>query len=414
MRDTIIFAAPRAPHPLDTGAAIRVQRLATGLSGAFDVTFLTYRHHPDSPLHRTRAEFREVLGEMEVVMVPEVPALPGEAARRRGEFRSLFSADSWTWRHYRRPRFRDVAASIAREQDASLIHFDDPAVALPGKVPELINVLAAHNVEHRVIKGESAGASLRRKVVNAMEWRKVRREERSVWRSMDLCLAVSDVDAGAMRAAGARRVGICPVGTDPVERARLPRRAAGEPLEILFVGVGGYPPNARGVAWFVSNVMPRIQAETPAILNVVGRRPPMPVELPGVAYVGSVPELRPWYERAHLVVVPIFEGSGQRQKIVEAMAYGRPVVSTPVGAEGLPVNAGEHYVEASDPAAFAEAVVEVGLMCESPDGELARMLDAARGAIEYAFWPNVVGDLIERYQAEIAQARGVAAGRGAA
>jgi polysaccharide biosynthesis protein PslH len=414
MRDTIIFAAPRAPHPLDTGAAIRVHRLATGLSGAFDVTFLTYRHHPDSPLHRTREELREVLGEMKVVMVPEVPLLPSEAARRWGELRSLFSPHSWTWRHYHLSRFRETAGSLARERAAALIHFDDPTVALPGKVPELINVLAAHNVEYRVIKGESAGASLRRKVVNAVEWRKLRREERSVWRSMDLCLAVSEVDAGAMRAGGARRVGICPVGTDPVERAPLPRRAPGEPLEILFVGVGEYPPNARGIAWFVSNVMPLIGAETPASFKVVGRPPPKRVEGPGVTYVGSVPELRPWYERAHVVVVPIFEGSGQRQKIVEAMAYGRPVVSTPLGAEGLPVVAGEHYVEAAEPTAFAQAVVQLGRGCEAPEGELASMLEAARGAIEYAFWPNVVGDLIERYRGEIARARGEAAEKSAA
>ncbi len=177
------------------------------------------------------------------------------AARARG----ILSPHSSAWRPYLQlPAMREALVRTRERSGASLVHFDLYAVGLFGPLPGCVNVYAPHNVEHRILRAEARHAEGRRRLWSELNWRKLRREERRTWRSMDLCLAVSEQDAEQMRAGGARRVEICPNGTDAVERLPAPVRGSGDPLRILFVGNGGYPPNARGLQWFVSEVLPRV------------------------------------------------------------------------------------------------------------------------------------------------------------
>jgi glycosyltransferase involved in cell wall biosynthesis len=218
---------------------------------------------------------------------------------------------------------------------------------------------------------------------------------------MDLCLAVSELDASSMRGAGAQDVDICLVGIDPIPPRGLQLRRNDEPLRILFVGAGSYQPNELGIAWFVENVFPRVRDTIPAVFDVVGPPPNRPIRTRSVNYRGYVPSLAEFYRDAHVAVIPIFFGSGTRGKVVEAMAYDTPVISTTLGAEGLHVTPGEHYVSADTADEFAAALVDVGERLRSPDTALATMRDAARAAAERHFWPNVIGDLVEKYRARI-------------
>lgn len=154
---------------------------------------------------------------------------------------------------------------------------------------------------------------------------------------MGLCLAVSDVDAVAFREGGARRVELCPNGADALERLPRPRGQASDPLRVLFRGNRELPAYERGVSWFVREVIPGVQEHVPMTFRVVGSPPVRPFAAPHVDYVGARRRSLPtYYEEAD---VPVFQGSGTRLKVLEAMAYGRPVVPTPLGAEGLPVQA---------------------------------------------------------------------------
>jgi glycosyltransferase involved in cell wall biosynthesis len=171
----------------------------------------------------------------------------------------------------------------------------------------------------------------------------------------------------------------------------------------VFVGSGAFDPYERGLAWFVRNVIPRLRDRVPVEFDVVGERPSRPVPAPGVAYVGHVPAVRPWYERAHAAVVPLFEGSGTRLKIVEAMAQGRPVVSTTLGASGLPLSSDVHYLRADDADAFVTALAALAKNIERGDGAVDAMLDRARSAITSLFWPTIVDRLVDLYRGEIEQ-----------
>ncbi|MEJ7764946.1 MAG: glycosyltransferase family 4 protein [Acidimicrobiales bacterium] len=265
-----------------------------------------------------------------------------------------------------------------------------------------VNVYSAANVEQRLLAlGTDVGSPARR-LFNAIESRKVGPEEERVWRGMDLVLAVSEVDAQAMGSAGATRVALCPNGADLVHPYPPPRLRPEEPLRLLFVGSGAYRPYERGLAWFVREVIPLLQGRCAARFDVVGQPPRRPVAAPGVTYHGRVPDVTPFYHQAHAVVVPVFEGSGTRLKVVEAVAHGRPVVSTPLGAEGLPLAAGEHYFQSDDPHDFAEALITIGAAYRRlEDPRLRHMLEAARAAIEPLFWPTIVKNLITLYRAQL-------------
>src|SRR6202042_2685227 len=106
-------------------------------------------------------------------------------------------------------------------------------------------------------------------------------------------------------------------------------------------------------------VLPRAQANGPVVLDVVGARPAHPVAAAGITYHGRVDDIEPFYADAHAVVVPMFEGSGTRLKVIEASFLGRPVISTAVGVEGLPLTAGEHYLHAETAAEWVAAIERI-------------------------------------------------------
>lgn len=150
---------------------------------------------------------------------------------------------------------------------------------------------------------------------------------------------------------------------------------------IVFVGGFGHPPNADAAIWFVQNVLPAILARVPtARLAIVGSNPPACVAQlrgPRVSLFANVTdaELRAWYGRAKVAVVPLLAGAGVKLKTVEALWHGVPVVLTPVGAQGLPGVDRVVAVE-SEPAAFAAAVCDL-----LTDAALWRR----RGAAEIAY-----------------------------
>jgi len=129
---------------------------------------------------------------------------------------------------------------------------------------------------------------------------------------------------------------------------------------LLFVGYQRYTPNREGFQWFVREVWPVLRQSLPAIhCHVVGEGSEGLPTADGVHYHGKQPRLEPFYANTMAAIAPIFSGGGTRIKILEAMAHGRPVVSTSFGAAGLAVRHGDHLWIADTPAAFAEAIVRL-------------------------------------------------------
>ncbi len=199
----------------------------------------------------------------------------------------------------------------------------------------------------------------------------------------------------------------CAWFVSPVERERLQRFAWGtrcitvpngasrefysvsrSPAECsataLFVGSSTYQPNVDGLQWYLKHVWPRVLSQVNARMLVAGFGW-MPSSSPGtnVEVVGYVERLEDVVAEARVVVAPLLSGGGTKVKILEGMAAGRPIVTTPVGAEGLPVSDGVRVAAAAD--SFALETVKL-----LKSGELARRLgESNRMAVRSNAWEDV-------------------------
>jgi glycosyltransferase involved in cell wall biosynthesis len=390
-RASLIFAARRPPFPLDNGARIRSQRLAAGLSEHFDLTLVTFEGGPTGDeTSATPADLERLLPSARIELVP----FDGRAAGRLR--RDAFRPSSASWGPFDTRAMRRRLRALASPE--SVLHLDDPGVGLAGLgVRAALVAFAPHNIEYRVLRGVAPYLSLAERPFVELEWRKGAREERRLWRGTDLSVAVSELDAEAMRAGGAREVVVVPNGTDSAPRLPLAVPAPGDPLRLLFVGSGAYWPYEQGLAWFVGEVLPLVRGDGPVTLDVVGQAPDHPVRAEDVTYHGRVPEVAPFYERAHALVLPVFAGSGTRLKVIEAAMLGRPIVSTALGVEGLPLEPGYHYLRGERPEEFAAAIGSLRRLAGESPAALEAMLSAARRAAEPFTWDRIAAGLAETY-----------------
>lgn len=147
---------------------------------------------------------------------------------------------------------------------------------------------------------------------------------------------------------------------------QLPELALDGPLKLLFVGTLNYPPNENAVKWLVEDIMPAVRCkfgDRPVELTVIGRGPTDWIKAQSAAGAFSlhsnVPDVEPYYQDCHAVVVPIRAGGGTRIKILEAFGYGRVVISTKLGAEGIVADDGKELLIADTADEFAAAVLKL-------------------------------------------------------
>jgi len=137
------------------------------------------------------------------------------------------------------------------------------------------------------------------------------------------------------------------------------------PNSLVFTGSMDWLPNEDAIFYFVESVLPLIQKQVPEVtLEVVGRSPSRKLQAmaeaaPCIRLTGWVEDIRPFVARGSVCIVPLRIGGGTRLKIFEAMAMSKAVVSTTVGAEGLPVRSGDNILLADTPDDFARSVISL-------------------------------------------------------
>jgi glycosyltransferase involved in cell wall biosynthesis len=228
-----------------------------------------------------------------------------------------------------------------------------------------VTVLMMHDVRALLYEREARTlTSPRQRLGRLREARRYRRFERDYCRAYDLVVTVSATDADYVRRhyAPARCVTV-PIPLDATYFS--PARDVPEaPACILFTGHMAHPPNVAAATYFARAILPLVRPVVPgAEFWIVGRDPAPEVRAltasSGVIVTGTVDDIRPHLARATVVVVPLRFGSGMRQKILEAWAMEKAVVSTRLGAEGLDVRDGVNILLADDAETFAAAVVRL-------------------------------------------------------
>jgi polysaccharide biosynthesis protein PslH len=262
-------------------------------------------------------------------------------------------------------RFADsrVQAKVShwfRDQsfDVAVCDFLDAAVNFPKQLT-IPTVLFQHNVESEIWRRHAATqANPVKKLIYQLEFAKMSRYEREVVRSFRHVIAVSEHDRQLMsRWVDPSRITVVPTGVDLTQFRPVPSSSA--PL-VIFVGAMDWQPNVDAMQYFCRQIWPAILAQVPeAKFRVVGRNPDSRVlnlRSNSIEVTGSVPSVIDHLREAGVVVVPLRIGGGTRLKIYEAMAMGKAVVSTSVGAEGLDVHQGQDIILADDPSGFANSV----------------------------------------------------------
>lgn len=208
-------------------------------------------------------------------------------------------------------------------------------------------------------------ARLRRsgsRMVAREEMRRWQRLHRRAAARVSAVVVSSDLDAGRAGVDGLARIAVVPNGYRPVDRP-VGRIAVGSPPTVLFQGLLTYPPNIEAAHLLVEEIGPLLRTLVPEVqIRLVGEHHPPLEELddpPRVTVVGRVAEITTELARADVVVVPLRYGSGTRLKIVESFAHRVPVVSTPLGAEGLEALDRTHLLLGADASELAEATARL-------------------------------------------------------
>lgn len=235
-----------------------------------------------------------------------------------------------------------------------------------------------------------------------LEEKRVRRYEVDIMKAFDCGTVVAEFDRDyLLQQDSSLNLSVVPMGVDLAYFSREPacQRA---PANLLFTGTMNYFPNVDAVLYFCREIFPRIREQHPnATFTIVGREPTEQVQRlaaqPGVVVTGSVPDVRPYFEKASVFVSPMRAGSGIQTKNLEAMAMGVPVVTSAVGAMGLAADIGTELLVADTPASFAAQVMQLVDNRERRE----TLAQAGRKRVETTYSWHAIGERLENVYAGV-------------
>jgi sugar transferase (PEP-CTERM/EpsH1 system associated) len=389
-----------------SGGELRSYHLARQLSSLFRIVYLCFRRQPGAPIERTTLPGLLEPIELWRIPRPRTYTLPKLV-------RGLLGRTPITLLNYSSPLMRRAIEAVFARYRFDLLHVEGVHMGtylqrLRSR-PDRPRAIVAdwHNLESELLdrywRHERA---LPRRLYAAQTVPKLRAAERIFLQSADAHLVVSDSDRRALLEIDPQ-ANVCVV-ENGVDADFFRDRDGGEPrrFRILFVGAMDYSANVDAAVWFTREVWPLVRGRSGLVLTLVGRSPAAAVRAladgSDVQVTGTVPDVRPFYREALLQVVPLRTGAGTRLKILESMAAGVPVVSTALGAEGLRVRPGEHFLLAESPQEFRDGIFRL-----LDDAELWRRLaESGRELARREYdWSVVCAPMRELYGALAARCR---------
>lgn len=387
----LLFLCHRIPYPPDKGDKIRALHVLEHLAASFAVHLGCLADDP-----------------ADLAYLPELRARTASLAcfplaRRRARLRSV------AWLGEGRPLslgyFHDrrlaawVGETLARRPIEQLFVFCSAMAPYVMQVPRLPRILDMVDMDSQKFAAYAERARLPMRFVFSREARTLFAFERRCVRHFDRTLFVSPAEEQRFLALAPE----CAGRTEWVENGvdlehfsshhNLASPFAGPEPAIVFTGTMDYRPNIEAVQWFADAVLPRLAMRSPPpCFHIVGAHPAAAVQAlaarPGVRVTGRVPDTRPYLAHAALVVAPLHIGRGIQNKVLEAMAMGRPVLATPAALEGIRARPGQDVLVAEtkdDMARLAAAVL---------DGRYPDLGGAARRAVERGYnWSRALARL---------------------
>ncbi len=379
--------------PVDTGGKIRSYNILRYLARDHEVTFLSYYGGEKDSVYE-----KEIQRALPGAQTIYTAALGGNVvAQSLAYLGHVLQAAPFAVTNFTHSAVRRALASWLDAKPCDVVVCDFLAASL--NFPDNLStpaVLFQHNVETALWRRRASteGNPVKRLAYKIEAAKMARYEQRTLERFHHI-IAVSDHDRQEMLVmAPGCDISVVPTGVDTKKYTMAPPATA-EPPRLVFTGSMDWEPNIEAVAYFCQHIFPIVRREFPsALFQIVGRDPhPRVKQLASehVEVTGTVPSVNEYLCGATLVVVPLRAGAGTRLKIFEAMAMGRAVISTSIGAEGLDVQSGRDLILADDPTAFAEAILSL-----LRDAGLRQKYEraAAKLAAQYD-WSNIAQNFAE-------------------
>jgi glycosyltransferase involved in cell wall biosynthesis len=345
--------------PVDTGGKIRSYNLLRFLAKEHEITLLSY-YGGRRDLDYEAALLKELPGAQTIyTAAPDAGALQGAVDYLyRLPWKAPYAVSKFT--------HSAVQATVADwlssgRFDVAVCDFLSASLNFPARLATPC-VLFQHNVESSLWQRMAAMESNPvKKLSFAIESAKMTRYERGALARFHHVIAVSDHDRQQMLEMNpACEITVVPTGVD-TQKFKIAPASLISPPRVVFTGSMDWEPNIDAVDYFCSQIWPAIRQEFPdAIFQIVGRNPFAKVKRlasESVQVSGTVPSVEEYLEKASVVVVPLRIGGGTRLKIFEAMAMGKAVVSTSIGAEGLEIESGRDLLLADTASSFADALI---------------------------------------------------------
>jgi polysaccharide biosynthesis protein PslH len=380
VRPRLLFISPRFLFPLDEGGKIRTSNILRQMRGKeFQITLASPAPAPDAHAR----EIADIADRFLSWPMPK-PSPLTKALAAPGRLPISVATD-------RSPAGRAVVArALAERPEVVVADFPHAGVLLPDRI-QIPSVMFTHNIEAEIYERHATVAPYPQRLIWRNEARKMRRFEAETLRRFDTVIAVSARDGEGLRKQyGLDRIELIDTGVD-LDFYPFSSMPA-EPV-LAFSGAMDSRSNIDGIVFLADEVWPLIARGRPdARAVIVGRNPPAAlvaqVKNRGLPwrFTGFVDDIRPHIAAAQVSVIPLRVGSGTRIKAFEAMALGRPVVSTTLGVEGLDITPDAHFLAADTAADFAGAILRL-----FDDAALrTRLATAARARLEERFsWAHV-------------------------
>lgn len=356
MRVLIVYN--KAPFPLKDGGAIAVNSLASGLAAA-GVQVRLFALNPSRNYIAPNAVPEEMLQRLQLSLHP----LNTDLAPHKALF-NLVEGSPFHISRFFQPHITADLQHLLQTETFDFIQLEAPFVGmylpLIRKFSKAPVVLRAHNVEYLIWQRLAAGSKNPIKAwYLRLQAQRLQAFETKLWQQVDGIAAISHIDAQFIGQHTQKPVISVPTGIALGGYPALQRRDL-RTDRLGFLGSMDWQPNQEAVRWFVQTIWPKLQTEFPSTsVTFAGKN--FPAKLRNLAknqlfMQGEVADANAFMLQHPIFIVPMRSGSGIRIKLLEAMALGLPIISTTLGAEGLPVEDQKHLLLADDAAGFAKAL----------------------------------------------------------
>ena len=400
----ILVLTAYLPHPLSGhGGGEYVYGLVKHLSKSHDVSVVSFADEQEVELSKD---------------LKDLPIRCHVVPRHKGKQKSLLgnsyllarrmlqlAASILLWQPYyiSKYRNRNLAHFIAQETASTTYDIVQIEFAQMGQYARFVRsgkkIIREHDVMFRPAYRRYRKARFIVKFLYFIEWCRWAMYERTMTRHFHCVLTFTEQDKNLLeRLTGAHNIEYNPRGIEvPEIVAGYSRR---EQNSILFVGTFNHTPNVDAAFWLCSEIFPELQKLRPnSILYIIGKNAPPHIlataaNNPGIKLLGFIPSIEEYFNRVSVFAAPIRFGGGIKTKVLHAQSYGLPVVTTPIGAEGIE----RECVEAMIVKRESKEIVR-GIMTLFNDPEFARRLsESGRQAVARHYsWDFVVKDLEKVY-----------------